>query len=272
MKLFAFTIDLESDYAGCINSNEIFNDLEKIEKVLSTLTSLEVKITVFAVGKLFASFPEVIKLFEKYKCEFEAHSYSHDFKNPDSEFEIVKSREAYFNYFGKYPKGYRAPRGNISISGINYLNKYGFSYDSSVIPSFFPNPFRGFISNNQIHFHDGTKIMEIPVTAITPFRILLSVSYMKMLGINFFTKLSSFSNLPDIICFDSHLHDFIFVENSYNNLFPLWKIFYGINKFKGVDFCTKYLKHIKDMGYRFCYMSEAYNLHKEISPVSKPSL
>jgi peptidoglycan/xylan/chitin deacetylase (PgdA/CDA1 family) len=259
LNLFAFTLDLEPDYAGIVDQYEIFKDLNKIEEVLKTLRSLEIKITVFALGEIFEKFPGVIKLFEKYDCEFEPHSYSHNFNNPDSEPEIKKARTAYFNYFNKYPKGYRAPRGKISYSGIKLLEKYGFSYDSSIFPSYFPNPFRYLFFNKQIHYYRDSKVMEIPLTTALPSRLTLSLSYLKLFGINFFI----YQSLPGIICFDSHLHDFIFNENSYSKLSPFWKFIYRRNKTRGTEYCLKFLRHIKQKGYEFCYMSEIYESFKK---------
>jgi hypothetical protein len=105
--------------------------------------------------------------------------------------------------------------------------------------------------------------MEIPFASFTPLRIILSISYIKLFGVDFFIKLSQSFSLPDIICFDSHLHDFIHIENSYKQLSPFWKVLYGRNKLKGVEHCVKFLKHIKEVGYEFCYMSEVYNHYKE---------
>ena len=258
MKLFAFTLDLEADYAGVINEEHILKDLTKIEEVLTALNSLDVKITVFTVGEIFDRFPKVISLFEKYECEFEPHSYSHNFDHPDSEIEIIKAKEAYLNYFKKTPKGYRAPRGKISDSGINNLEKHGFLYDSSIFPSFFPNPFKYLLVNRGPHYFGNSNILEIPFTSISPFRLTLSISYIKLFGLNFY----KFIKLPDIVCFGSHLHDFIIEENSFNRIPLIWKFIYSHNKYKGIDYCRKFLEHVKHEGYRFCYMSEIYDLYK----------
>jgi peptidoglycan/xylan/chitin deacetylase (PgdA/CDA1 family) len=259
LKLFAFTLDLEAEYGGVLNNYEIFNNHEQIEKVLSTLDSLGVKTTVFIVGKIFELFPDVIGLFQKYNCEFEIHSYSHSFNSPDTEFEIEQSKLAYLNYFGKPPTGYRAPRGKISHAGFSLLKKHGFLYDSSIFPSYFPNPFRYLFCNKQAHYYNDSEIMEIPFTSVSPFRLILSVSYLKFIGINFFMAQS----LPDIICFDSHLHDMIVNKSSFGKLPWIWKLVYSRNKYKGMDYCVQFLKAVKEKGYQFCYMSELYNYHKE---------
>jgi|Deesub1362A_J573_1020465.scaffolds.fasta_scaffold01035_13 hypothetical protein len=259
MKLFAFTLDLEADYGGVVNQYEIFKEPYRIEEILSRLNILDVKITVFVVGEILKQFPNIIKIFEKYNCEFESHSYSHNFESPDSEEEIKKAREVYIAYFKKYPKGYRAPRGKISDSGIKNLEKHGFLYDSSIFPSYFPNPFRYLFSNRKVHYYKNSNIVEIPLTSVSPFRITLSISFIKLFGINFFKKIA----LPDFICLDSHLHDFIINENSFSKLPLLQKLLYSRNKYNGTDLCIQFLEHVKGQGYKFCHMSEIYELFKQ---------
>jgi len=262
MKSFAFTIDLESEYAGFVDQSEILKERDKTEKLLSALDSLNVKVTVFVVAKLFELFPDLIKIFEKHGCEFEVHSFSHNLNNPDSEFEIEQAKSAYFNYFKKDPKGYRAPQGKISKSGIKAMEKHGFLYDSSIFPSYFPNPLRYLFCCKDIHYHKNSKIMEIPFTSISFLRLTLSISYIKLFGMDFYKKLFRLYGLPDVICFDSHLHDFFFIESAYNKLSHFWKFIYGRNKFRGIDYCIEFLEHIKREGYQFCFMSEIYKLHK----------
>lgn len=231
-----------------------------MDHFLSTLSSYGVKVTVFTVGEIFELFPDVIKVFEKYNCEFEAHSYSHNFNIPDSESEIIKSKMSYYKYFKKYPTGYRAPRGKITDSGINFLSRHGFLYDSSLVPSYFPNPFKYLFKNREIHYYHDSSILEIPFTSLSPLRFTLSISYIKLLGLYYYLKLS----LPDIVCFGSHMHDFIINDNSFNKLPMIWKFIYSRNKYQGSDLCLKYMEHVRRQGYKFCFMSDIYNLHKNL--------
>lgn len=263
MNFFAFTIDLEPDYAGCVDQYEIFKEKKRIEEILLILNSFDVKITVFVVGKVFELFPKIVELFEKYGCEFESHSYFHNSFNPNSDSEIEMAKKAYFNYFKKFPMGYRAPQGRISKIDIKSLEKHGFLYDSSIFPSYYPNPFRYLFCKKRIHYVRGSNIMEIPFTSITSFRLTLSLSYMKLLGIDVYFELLRFFSLPNVICFGTHLHDFIVNENSYSKLSYFWKFVYGRNKYSGTDYCIKFLKYIKRIGYHFCFMSEIYNKYKD---------
>lgn len=266
MKLFAFTLDLEPEYGGSVGQHEIFRDHAKIEDLLLTLQSLDVKTTVFTVGKLFEQSPEVIELFERYHCEFEAHSFSHDPTRPDSEFEIQKTKDAFWRYFNRNPIGYRAPEGRITAAGIELLEKHGFLYDSSIFPSYFPNPLRYLFSNRNIHYHKDSNIMEIPFTSITPFRLTLNIAYIKLLGLGLYKRFCQVFRLPEAICFNAHLHDFIVIESSYRKLSPFWKFVYGRNKFRGVEHCVDFLQFMRRKGYRFCFMSELYEAYRKKSP------
>jgi len=262
VKNFAFTLDLESEYAGYARQYRIFKEPGKIEKVLSALDSLGVKITVFVVGEIFENYPGIIRLFEKYNCEFEAHSYSHNIIGPDQEYEVSRSREAYFGYFRRYPTGYRAPLGKLSPRTIAALEKYGFLYDSSIFPSYYPDPLRYLFCNRDIHDIGSSGMAEIPVTSLMPLRLTLSLSYLKLFGIGFYLRLSRIFGLPPTVCFNSHLHDFIFSEGAYQSLPFFWKLVHGRNRLSGADFCVEFLEYVRARGYRFCYMSDIYKLYK----------
>lgn len=259
LKRFAFTFDLESDYAGCINQYKIFEDSHRIEEVLARFESLGVRLTVFVVGEIIERFPNIIKLFEKYKCEFQIHSYTHNIVRPNLEDEIKKAKQAYLNYFHKNPIGYRAPQGRITTAACALLEKHGFLFDSSIFPSYYPNPLRYLFCERQIHCIPNTNLVEIPLASITPFRITLSVSYLKLLGMSCFSMLFKLFPLPNFICFSGHLHDFIVIEESYQKLNYFWKFIYGRNKYAGLEFCVSFLQYLKKQKYQFCYLSEIYN-------------
>lgn len=262
MKLFSFTLDLEPEYSGQIDRDEILLNKEKIKEILSILKSLEIKITVFVVGKLFDSHPDIVNLFQEYDCEFELHSYSHLISNTNINTEIEKGIKSYVNYFNRSPKGYRSPQGRISNASLDVLEKKEFLYDSSVFPSYYPNPFRYLFCKRTPHYLKNHNLLEIPLTSITPFRLTLSLSYLKLFGINFYFYLIRLFGLPDFICFDVHLHDFIVVESSYQKLSPFWKFVYGRNKYLGIDLCKQFITFIKQQGYCIRFMSEIVNLHK----------
>lgn len=261
-KAFALTLDLEPEHAGLIKKYEIFKDKAAIERLLDLLHSFNVKITVFVVAQLLESHPDIIALLENYPCEFEIHSYSHNHAACSPREEIEKARKAYRDYFHKDPKGYRAPCGRISKETIRLLEENGFLYDSSVFPSYYPNPLRYLFSNKDIHYINGSGLMEIPLSSITPFRLTLSLSYLKLLGIDAYRWMMNAFTLPEVICFNTHLHDFIVDEDTIRKLPAFWRFVYSRNKFKGIEYFVEFMNVIKKREYEFYFMSEVYERHK----------
>jgi hypothetical protein len=104
---------------------------------------------------------------------------------------------------------------------------------------------------------DATRrLLEIPFTSLTPLRFTLSTSYMKLLGPGFYGAALRVFGLPRVICFDSHLHDFIVDADSYRELPAFWRFIYGRNKFKGVSITTGLMDLVRREGYEFRYLSE----------------
>lgn len=266
MRFFAFTLDLEAEYAGFVDEFRLLEDPKRIIGLLDTIIKNGIKITVFVTGRTFHEYPEIIDIFTGYGCELELHSYSHDLKCPDSEEEIIKGKKAYFDYLARYPLGYRAPQGRISADGIRCLEKNGFLYDSSIFPSYYPNPFKYLFRPRRIYYHRDSDVMEIPFTSITPLRLTFSISYIKLLGFDFFKLLLKIFRLPDMICFDSHLHDFLISEESFRKLNVFWRMIYSRNKYKGLDYFLKTIVLLKKLGYSSCYLSEVYRYYKERIP------
>ncbi len=258
---FAFTLDLESDYASLLPDvrSRILENPARVREVLGALGGEGIRGTAFVVGQVIESYPRIIDAFLEHKWEFELHSYSHDTSKPDAADELAKGRAAFVRRFGREPIGYRAPQGRISREGIARLVDAGFSYDASTFPSYFPNPFRYLAMPRDPHFWevDATRrLLEIPFTSITPFRFTLSTSYIKLLGPGFYRFAARRFGLPGVICFDSHLHDFIVEEDSYRELPPFWRFIYGRNKHRGLEVTTGLLDLVRREGYEFRYLSE----------------
>lgn len=258
---FAFTLDLESDYASLLPEvrHRILEQPARVREVLKGLASEDIRGTAFVVGQVIESHPRIIDLFEEYQWEFELHSYSHDTSMPDSAEELAKGSAAFVKRFGREPIGYRAPQGRITRGGIGRLAALGFRYDASVFPSYFPNPFRYLAMRRDPHVwtvDPSTGLLEIPFTSVSPLRLTLSASYMKLLHPTLYRAALRGFGFPDVICFDSHLHDFVVDADSYRELPPFWRFIYGRNKNQGLAFSIGLLRFLRDQGYEFQYMSQ----------------
>lgn len=260
MKLqFALTLDLESAVSGVLSREyDIFQNPAPIEELLAWLRQEGVKPSVFVVGEIFETYPRIIGLFEKYGCEFHCHSYSHDPAAADSEEEIVRVKALYTDFFKREPLGYRAPQGRITHQGIKSLEKHGFKFDSSLVPSYYPNPLKYLFKNRRVHRCKDSNIVEIPLTSISPFRLSFGISYIKLLGLSTYRFLLNVFKIPDTVVFCCHLHDFFLTEAAFDRLPRFWKIIYGRSRHRGITFLKKIIDDFKQRGYAFVWMSDIY--------------
>lgn len=242
------TIDLEPDYAGYGPDKYLCWNENNINKLLSLFKKHSVKPSIFVVAKSLKN-KNIIKKFQQIKSEFHLHSWSHDIKDPDSLKEVSIGQKVFKKFFGYKPIGYRAPLGLITPTGLKNLKSKKFLFDSSVFPSFWPN-ISHFLKPNRPYIDKNSKILEIPVSTISPFRFLMTLSWFKLLGWNFYSLLLSNFTLSDNIVFGLHLHD-VFETSSKNRLPFFWKIRYLNNKDHGFEFLDKFLICIKRRGYDF---------------------
>jgi len=263
-RLFCMTLDLEADFSGALqNEYALFRRPERVELLLERLQEKDVRLSVFVVGELLEKFPEVIGLFERYGAEFHCHSYSHDPAATDSEDEIRRCHDAFVRHFGRPPMGYRAPDGKISPDGIRNLEKQGFRFDSSVFPSYYPNPFKYLFRRASVHQVRDTGMVEIPNTPVSALRIMLSLSYIKLLGKRAYFGLLRRSRLPETVVFGSHLHDFFTDQDALTRMPMFWRWVYSRNHDQGLSYLQETLEFFQDRGYAFVHISEVYERFAE---------
>jgi hypothetical protein len=256
-KQFAFTLDLEATVSGVLDREYgIFGDPEKIENLLSYLRSEGVKISVFVVGEIFERYPQIIRIFEKFDSEFHCHSYSHDPQFPDSRDQIERAKSAFVKYFKNSPIGYRAPQGKISSEGIDTLEEYGFKFDSSIMPSYYPNPFKYLFKPSHPHFYKNRSLLEIPSTTISPLRLNFSISYVKLLGYLPYRLLLRLFPPSGVVVFGSHLHDFFLSDQEFKKLPFFWKVVYRRNRRRGIVLLKSIIRDFKKRGYTFVTMAD----------------
>jgi hypothetical protein len=262
-KKFVLTLDLEGAVSGILDREYAFFETTKdIRGLLDFLKNEGVKLSVFVVGEIFERFPRIIDLFEEYGCEFHCHSFTHNPDHPDSEEEIISAKRVYRARFGRDPLGYRTPQGRISDAGIQALEKHGFVFDSSVVPSYYPNPFKYLLKNRNVHTNKNSGIVEIPLTTVTPLRLTYSISHLKLLGYRTYAVLTRLFKLPPTIIFCCHLHDFFLTDSVWNRLPLFWKFIYGRNRKQGMLYLQRTIETMKDQGYSFHSISDIYREYK----------
>jgi polysaccharide deacetylase family protein (PEP-CTERM system associated) len=109
--------------------------------VLQILRDAGVRATMFVLGKLAETFPEVVREIRAERHEVASHGYGHVevFKQSREEFarDIHRSKDLLEWIVGEPVKGYRAPDFSItreSLWALEILAEAGFQYDSSIFP------------------------------------------------------------------------------------------------------------------------------------------
>lgn len=115
--------------------------VDNTRRVLRILREVNVRATMFVLGKLAERFPHVVKEIQAEGHEVACHGYGHveiSLQSPD-EFlaDIRRAKDLLEQITGEKVKGYRAPDFSIvrdTLWAFDALAEAGFEYDSSVVP------------------------------------------------------------------------------------------------------------------------------------------
>lgn len=222
----------------------------------------QIPITAFLVTKLLEQLPDVIEnLAENLPIQFEIHSHSHLQNEPDSAREIETAVRTFESVLGYIPKGYRAPNGLISREGLSRLASSGFLYDSSVFPSI---RFDEYGYNNlsfpvePFIFLTPKPIIEFPLGVIPGIRLVISISYIKLLGFGAYKALIKALGLPRTVIILCHPYDFT-IEHCLPNLKGGEKMAHARNASNVLNLLKRLVRQLKSLGYRFESMNEMAN-------------
>ncbi|MCL0075578.1 polysaccharide deacetylase family protein [Dehalococcoidia bacterium] len=265
-KVACLTLDVEQDY-GTVLEEPSYDGIEHIPDLVEFFKRRNIPLTCFVQGSLFETHPAQIEQLAILDVEFGLHSFSHPAaKDADVKFEIESGKQAYLNFFGKEPVGYRFPDGVISREGYQILAANGFKFDSSIFPSLRPNAFNNLGLPTKPYFLNHCQIVELPFTVFSNvIRIPIALSYIKLLGKPYFYFLKTLP-LPDLIIFDFHLHD-LFRLNSVNRIplekFPSYyrrifkRIYYG-GKVNGIHILDEFIATLRKKKYTFSKLIDVY--------------
>jgi peptidoglycan/xylan/chitin deacetylase (PgdA/CDA1 family) len=263
-RIACWTLDLEPDFLSD-NTHEVFWDDERFGRFEAFMLQNHLPLTVFVVARMLEEGLPVKTRFERIATEFELHSYSHDLSSPDSLHEITKGKRIYTLHFGQPPRGYRAPTGAISHDGLQILHREGFHYDASVFPAWRPELGYNFrrLPNEPFCFEEFPGLIELPFATVPKIRAVLSLSYLKLLGLQFYKAAFRVLGLPQVIVFDSHLYDY-FPTTTVNSLPRTdWRrLALTRNQANTMNLVQQLFDYLADNGYTFATMGE---LHARVS-------
>ncbi len=270
-KIISYTLDLEHDYAGIAPSEtyEAFCQTDALERFADIVRRFELKITVFATGKIIEQRKDIIQFFRNLDAEIELHGYHHMMYQPDLALEVQKGAEAYRKHFGKNPMGYRSPGGVISPVLLRTLAAEGIHYDSSLIPSFRWKVYKNLKSPTQPFLDPETSILEMPIGVVPKIHIPVAASYIRLLGLFLYKRSFSLFGTTSPLIYFFHLVD-LFETEMRKQLSPFWRFVYAKGRRKGLEVFEASVKHFKKLGYRSDFMGNLFRLYSaELKPLQE---
>ena len=121
-KIACITLDFEKDYGDRIGEFNILSNKE-ITELAQFLQELQIPLSLFITTNVLEKYPSSFEVAKSIGKDFHSHSHTHNTKNPDSVFEIEKSKKVFSKYFNTNPLGYRAPQGVLKNGDIEELYK-----------------------------------------------------------------------------------------------------------------------------------------------------
>jgi peptidoglycan/xylan/chitin deacetylase (PgdA/CDA1 family) len=262
-RLACITLDYETDYGDRIGGacNILDSSRKEIDELAATLKELDVPMSAFIRTDILENHARALEVVKQLACDFHCHSHTHNTKAFDSRFEISATKQAFEKHFGAAPVGYRAPLGVLYPGDIEVLGEHGFKFSSSVFPSFRPGKFNNLMMPNAPFLYDN-GVVELPFAAVPGLRYTISLSYLKLLSLTMNRLLFATFGLPNVLVFDSHLHDFIVNPQSFSRLPRKLRIAWGINKHRGMSYFRRFVQFLRKEGYQFVTMTQLYERAK----------
>jgi len=212
MKICFASIDIEHDvHTG---DDKTFQGIDGMDKIFDIFAKLDIPATIFITGDVLDKYPDKVRQLAK-NYEIASHSYAHRYFNElsysEKEVDIKKFMDIYEKVLGSRPLGFRAPSHVIDRYTFGLLGKYGFKYDSSLVPHYPPfKKYRGYsgrapLTPYNVTRNGGVTLVEIPVTGQS-FGIPMAGAWIRKLPVWFYKILFIF-NKPKFITLSMHSWD-----------------------------------------------------------------
>lgn len=227
--------------------------------------------TVFVVGELLESRPGLAERLAATGWELGLHSYSHDPRQPDTLEEIRRGKAAFRAAFGRDPVGYRAPVGRITPAGLARLRAEGFQYDASVFPTWHPGKANRLAWPTQPTLVDAAGrpvprngkaeataacLVEVPFAVLPRVRLIVSVSFLRLLGLRVYAPLLDRLGLGPVAVIDCHMHDLAPAPSAFAQLPRFWQGVYSRRLGQGPSLLAWLVDWLAAAGYQFRTVGE----------------
>ena len=254
LRLAAFTVDLEYDYGSRTGRFEVLRDERGVARLKDFFEKRRIPVSAFAVSSLLEEQPESRDWLVSVGAEVHSHTHTHMGKALAAEEELRRSLDLVRHFFPQEPIGYRAPHGRVDEGQIEDAGRLGYAFSSSVFPSWRPGTFNN-LSCPLTPYRYANGLLELPLAALRGLRLVVSVSYLKLLGWPAYYALMKTFGLPAIVVIDSHLHDFLDTP-SYRSLPAPLRLAWGIRRARGMELAGRLADFLVRRGYEFVSMNE----------------
>lgn len=191
--------------------------------------------------------------------EVHSHSHSHASRDFDSHFELSHSLEILKKSFDQDQYGYRAPYGKLYEGDLQIVKDLGYAFDSSCFPSVRPGKFNNLNASLEPTTVGG--LLEIPFAVMPYTRLILGISYMKLIGPEIYRYLMKITGLPRVLVFYGHMHDF-FPTEALKHFPGRLRWAFSRNSYRSLDIAMSFFDHLSSLGYEFKTMNEIAHILK----------
>lgn len=256
----AFTIDVEMDYGARTGMLRALDDSEGIRRLADVLAAAAAPASAFVVTSLLRSHPATIERLHGWVAEFHSHSHTHALGTVDDETELGASLTALRALNGG-AVGYRSPQGRSSEGEIAAARRLGNAFSSTVFPTVRPGVFNH-LDKPLTPFLHANGLLELPFAVVRGVRLVVSISYLKLVGWPVFRCLERLFGLPPVVVIDSHPHD-TFATPALEALPPLPRLAWRVCRSQGIAYAQRLLGLLRRRGYEFVTIGE---LARRFSP------
>jgi len=254
LRLAVFSLDVEYDYGSRTGRFEALRDEAGVARLKALLAPGAIPVSAFAVSSLIEKEPSAREFLASIGAEVHSHTHTHPRGQTDWEAELRRSRAILRDLFPQGPIGFRAPHGWVQTEQVDAAKRLDYAFSSSVFPSLRPGMFNN-LSRPITPYRHANGLIEVPFAVVRRLRLIVSVSYLKLLGWSLFERLMESFGLPPVAVIDSHLHDFLETP-SYDLLPAPLRLAWGIRRTRGIEFAGRLIEFLTQHGYTFVTMNE----------------
>lgn len=251
------TLDLECDFGTALAKNT-YEAVDHVDKLVALLETTDAPLTCFVQTELLDKRPDAVETLRNCRTtiKFHPHSHTHSERAESSvRQEIETSTDRYFEYFGRWPEGYRFPNGNVRDTDYRLLAAQGYEFDASVFPTWRPGHFNNTGSTTVPTYIDRFEIFELPFTVASSLvPIPTGLSYCQVFGRPFVYYLTR--EPPSTVVFNFHVHDLVTPE-TVTELSPLYRAIYTRND-SGLSLLKELIETFRASGYSFDTLDTAH--------------